>query len=469
MHVQLATKSKLFSSEAVTYGAAANTGVSAITLAHPGTLPRLNRKAVDYAVRMGLACNCGITPRNYFSRKNYFYPDLPKGYQLTQHSTPVCTGGAVTIELEGVEKEIGLDHIHLEEDAGKSLHEGDEPYSSIDLNRAGTPLIEIVTAPDFRNGEEACQFLYEIRKLVRWLGIGDGNMEEGSLRCDVNISVRRAGDSRLGTRVEIKNLNSLRFVREAISGESRRMIELLESGASVEQETRHFDERTGVTRPGREKEEAHDYRYFTEPDLPPFTLGVEEIEACRKQIPELPRKRRARFIREFGLSSYDAGILTEERELADYFEKMLEAGSGPKPSANWIIGPILSWLNANHGAIDSFPISPETMAKMSQLVEGGKMSFSVAGSRLMKELLQDPAANPEAVASAKDLLKQEDDGFLEAIIDEVLRNFAPKVEAYRKGRKGLLALFVGEVMKKTRGKADPEIVNSLILKKINTQ
>jgi aspartyl-tRNA(Asn)/glutamyl-tRNA(Gln) amidotransferase subunit B len=465
VHIQLSTKSKLFSGESTEFGASPNTQLSAITLAHPGTLPRLNRKAVEFGVRLGLAIGSEISATNYFSRKNYFYPDLPKGYQVTQHSTPICTGGKVEIDLDNQVRYIQLHHIHLEEDAGKSIH-GDH-FTSIDLNRAGTALLEMVTEPVLRTGEEAYQFLLEVRRLVRFLGICDGNMDEGSLRCDANVSVRKKGEQGLGTRVEIKNLNSMRFVRAAINYEGERLAGILASGGKIKQETRAFDDHTGTTFSSREKEEAHDYRYFPEPDLPPFIVGKEMLAKIKNEMPRLPRERKTDYIAGLGLSVYDAGNLVEEKEISEYFEEMVKAGAGSKAAANWILGPIRSWLNANNMDIAEFPITPGRLAKAVKMVEDGQLSFSNASTRLFREMITDPAADPRELAVAKDLVKLSDAGSLEAVIDEVLQNFASKVLEYRKGKKGLLSLFVGEVMKRTRGQADPKLTNEILLEKLN--
>ena len=467
VHVQLSTITKLFSSESTAFGDEPNSGVGPITLAHPGTLPMLNRKAVEYAMRLGLALESQITPFNYFSRKNYFYPDLPKGYQVTQHTTPVCMGGKLTVTVDGTGREIALHHIHLEEDAGKSIHDNEEVYSSIDLNRAGTPLLEIVTEPVIRNGEEAYQFLYEVRRLVRYLDICDGNMEQGNLRCDANVSVRKKEHSELGTRIEIKNLNSMRFVREAINYESERLVKILESGESIKQETRSFDDRTMTTRSSREKEEAHDYRYFPEPDLPPFVLSEEKVRLVREQMPVLPQQRKRRYMGELGQSEYDAAILTEDKDFSDYYEKLLVQNANPKSAANWMIGPVRSWLNANNRKIDQFPVTPVRISSLISMVEDGKISFSMASTRLLNEVILNPAADPMELAVAKNLLKQSDATALEAVVDEVLQNFAAKVNEYRKGKKGLLSMFVGEVMKRTGGQADPQVTNQLLQKKLN--
>lgn len=355
VHAQLLTQSKLFCGDSIAFGAEPNTHVSPVTLGHPGTLPKMNRRAIEFAVKMGLACHCEIEKDNYFARKNYFYPDLPKGYQVSQHTTPVCKGGFVTIKTPEGTKNIRLNRIHMEEDAGKSLHDVDERNTCIDFNRAGTPLIEIVTEPDIRGGEEAFAYLSEIRKLVRYLEICDGNMEEGSLRCDANISVRKKGDTQLGTRVEVKNLNSIRNVKRAIDTEAKRLIDILKQEGTIVQQTRSFDANTGTTFAIRDKEDADDYRYFPEPDLSPFHLQDEFVELIRKSIPELPEARRKRYVSALQLSEYDALLITEEKAFADYFEQLIEKTPDCKASANWMLGPVKAWLNENNKEINDFP------------------------------------------------------------------------------------------------------------------
>ncbi len=468
VHAQLLTNSKLFCGDSIAYGAAPNTHISPITLAHPGTLPMMNRKAIEYAISMGLACGCSIEQENYFARKNYFYPDLPKGYQVSQHSTPICRGGMVQVRVEGETKTIRLNRIHLEEDAGKSLHDIDEENTCIDYNRAGTALIEIVTEPDIRSSAEAFAFLGEIRKLVRYLGICDGNMEEGSLRCDANISVRKKGDPRLGTKVEIKNLNSIRNVKRAIDAEAARLISLLEKGEPVIQETRSFDAGTGTSFATREKEDADDYRYFPEPDLTPFRISNDFIERTREKLPVLQPERVQRYTSVFQLSDYDATVLTEDRGFADYFEELCRYNPHYKASANWMLGPVRSWLNENGREIEDFPIDPRTLASLLQMVENGLLSFSTASTRLLPLLTVDPLADPMQLATAHNLLQQSDNSALEPIIDGVLEKYAEKVKEYRKGKKGVLSLFVGEVMKRSGGKADPKVTNQILLEKLNS-
>ncbi|MEP6700418.1 MAG: Asp-tRNA(Asn)/Glu-tRNA(Gln) amidotransferase subunit GatB [Bacteroidota bacterium] len=479
VHAQLLTKSKLFCGDSIVFRAEPNTHVSPITLGYPGTLPKINQKAIEFAIKMGLACYCEIEKHNYFARKNYFYPDLPKGYQVTQHTTPVCIGGFVKIKTAEGDKNIRLNRIHLEEDAGKSLHDIDEINTCIDFNRAGTPLIEIVTEPDLRSGEEAFAFLTEIRKLVRYLEICDGNMEEGSLRCDANISVRKKSDTQLGTKVEVKNLNSIRNVKRAIESEAKRLIELLGKGENIIQQTRSFDANNGTTFATRDKEDADDYRYFAEPDLTPFYLKDEFIETIRQSIPELQEERIKRYTTALQLSLYDAAVLTEEKAFTDYFEKIIaspppssQSGEGvavgAKAAANWMLGPVRSWLNENGKEINEFPLLPGQLSILIALVNSGKLSFSAAASKIFPQLLKEPAKSPEQIATEQNLLQQSDLSAIGLVIDEVLNKFADKVTEYKKGKKGLLALFVGEVMKQSKGKADPRITSELLLEKLKS-
>ncbi len=479
VHAQLLTKSKLFCGDSTAYGAQPNTNISPITLGHPGTLPKMNRKAIEYAIKMGLACHCQIEQQNWFARKNYFYPDLPKGYQVSQHTTPICVGGFIKIKTGSspgslVEKNIRLNRIHMEEDAGKSLHDVDEENTCIDYNRAGTPLIEIVSEPDLNSGEEAFTFLNEVRKLVRYLEICDGNMEEGSLRCDANISVRRKGDLKLGTKVEVKNLNSARHVKRAIEAEAKRLISMLESGGTIIQQTRGFDADSGTTFSIRDKEDADDYRYFAEPDLTPFYLQDEFIERIRAGIPALPEERIKKYTTTLKLSGYDAAVLAEEKAFSDYFDELISAllppkeglGTRPKAAANWMLGPVRSWLNENNRAMEEFPIGAVQLAKLIELVDTGKVSFSAASSKLFTQLLQTPGEDAEHIAIQENLLQQSDAAAIEPLIDKVLEKLADKVTEYKKGKKGLLALFVGEVMKQSNGKADPRLTNELLLEKL---
>jgi aspartyl-tRNA(Asn)/glutamyl-tRNA(Gln) amidotransferase subunit B len=468
VHAQLLTKSKLFCGDSIAYGSEPNTQVSPITLAHPGTLPKMNKKAIEFAIKMGLACHCEIERQNYFARKNYFYPDLPKGYQVSQHTTPICKEGFVKIKSEKAEKKIRLNRIHMEEDAGKSLHDVDENNTCIDYNRAGTPLIEIVSEPDIRSSDEAYSYLTELRKLVRYLEVCDGNMEEGSFRCDANISVRKKGATKLGTRVEVKNLNSIRNVKRAIDFEAQRLIDLLENGETIVQQTRSFDANNGTTFAIRDKEDADDYRYFADPDLTPFHLEDDFIEMIRQSIPALQEERVKKYTSVWQLPEYDEYVLTDERETAEYFEKIAEKTSNYKAASNWMLGPVKSWLNENNKSINEFPLKPEAIAKLIQLIDAGKVSFSIASGKLFSYLLNDPAKEPEQIAIEQNLVQQSDVNSLEPIINEVLEKHAGKVLEYKKGKKGLLSLFVGEVMKRSKGKADPKATNEILLEKLKS-
>jgi aspartyl-tRNA(Asn)/glutamyl-tRNA(Gln) amidotransferase subunit B len=468
VHAQLLTKTKLFCGDPIAYGAEPNTQVSPVTLAHPGTLPVMNRKAVEYAVRMGLACGSEIEKNNYFARKNYFYPDLPKGYQVSQHTTPVCAGGKIKIEVAGVEKWINLNRIHLEEDAGKSIHDLDPEYTCIDYNRAGTPLIEIVSEPDLRSGDEAFAYLTEVRKLVRYLEICDGNMEEGSLRCDANISVRKKGDEKLGTKVEIKNLNSIRNVKRSIEVESKRLIEILESGGIVKQETRSFDANKGTSFSTREKEDADDYRYFPEPDLSPFELSDQFIEQIRSTLPVLPGQRITKYTRELNLTDYDARIIAEDRSFSDYYDSLIGHTTNYKAAANWMLGPVKTAINEAGIEINDFVLLPETLASVIAMVDDGKISFTQASTKLFNHLVKTGETDAEAAAIKLNLVQESDAGSIGIIVDEVLNKFADKVVEYKKGKKGLLSLFVGEVMKRSKGKADPKLTNDILLERLKS-
>ncbi|ANH83380.1 aspartyl/glutamyl-tRNA amidotransferase subunit B [Niabella ginsenosidivorans] len=466
VHAQLLTSSKLFCGDSIAFGAPPNTHVSPITLAHPGSLPKMNEKAIEYAVKLGLACHCDIEQKNYFARKNYFYPDLPKGYQISQHTTPICKNGFITVKTSSGTKNIRLNRIHMEEDAGKSLHDVDAYNTAVDYNRAGTPLVEIVTEPDIRSSEEAFAYITELRKLVRYLEVCDGNMEEGSLRCDANISVRLKGAEKLGTKVEVKNLNSIRNVKKAIDFEAERLMNLLEKGATIRQQTRSFDAGSGTTFAIRDKEDAEDYRYFPDPDLPPFDLKDAYIAAIRSRIPALPAERIQRYTLEYQLPEYDAQVITEEREVADYFEAIIQQCSNYKAAANWMLGPVKNWLNEHNTPISCFPIKPDQIAGLVDVVGSGKVSFSIASTKLFQLLLQHPDETPLALAEKNNLIQQSATADLEPVVNAVLERLADKVIAYKKGKKGLLALFVGEVMKQTKGKADPKKTNELLLEKL---
>jgi aspartyl-tRNA(Asn)/glutamyl-tRNA(Gln) amidotransferase subunit B len=468
VHAQLLTESKLFCGDSAAFGGGPNTHISPITLAHPGTLPRLNKKAVEYAIRMGLACHCEISRNNYFARKNYFYPDLPKGYQLSQHTTPVCIGGYVTIRTAEGEKAIRLNRIHMEEDAGKSIHDADPESTCVDYNRAGVPLVEIVTEPDIRSGDEAYAYLTELRKLLRYLAICDGNMEEGSMRCDANISVRKKGDPNLGTKVEVKNLNSIRNVKKAIEFEAERLVELVEKGEPVIQQTRSFDAGNGTTFALRTKEDANDYRYFADPDLTPFRVTDAMLQSIRADIPALPEERIARYVSELQLTDYDARVICDEKETSDYFEAVIEHTGNYKAVANWMLGPVKSWLNENNLSISSFPIPAATLAALITLIDSNQLNFSIASTRVLPALLKSPSKAPLEIAKELNLLQDSDEGNVAAWIEEVMNKMPEKVAEYRKGKKGLMGLFVGEVKKISKGKADPKLTNDILLKKLQS-
>jgi len=466
VHAQLATQSKLFCGDSTSFRAEPNTQVSPITLGHPGTLPKTNQKAVEYAIRMGLACHCDIEQVNYFARKNYFYPDLPKGYQISQHTTPICKGGYVTIHTSTGRKEVQLNRIHLEEDAGKSIHDLDEHNTCIDLNRAGTPLIEIVTEPDMHSAEEAWHYVTEIRKLVQWLGICDGNMEEGSLRCDANVSVRLRGTTTLGTKVEVKNLNSIRNVKKAIEFEIERIIQLLEKGEQVKQQTRSFDASNDTTFAIRDKEEANDYRYFPDPDLAPFHLTDTFIADIQQKLPELPAELEARLIASYGLSEYDAKQLCDTLSTVNYFEAVAKYTPHYKAIANWILGPIRQYLNEQQQDFTSLSLSPTGLSALIELVQDSKVSFSVASSKLLPLLLE-KESDPLQLATSMNLIMVNDENMLEKWVDEAIAAMPDKAVEYKKGKKGLIGLFVGEVKKRSKGQADPKLVTALLEQKLN--
>lgn len=470
VHARLLTRSKLFCGDSSFFGDEPNTNISPITLAHPGTLPKMNKEAIGFAVKLGLACNSEIEKQNYFARKNYFYPDLPKGYQVSQHTTPICKGGYVPIKTTTGKKNVQLTRIHMEEDAGKSLHDVYENETALDFNRAGVPLLEIVTEPDLRCGDEAYAYLTELRKLVRYLEICDGNMEEGSLRCDANISVRKKGDTKLGTRVEVKNLNSMRNVKTAIEFEADRLITLLENGETIQQQTRSFDANIGTTFAIRDKEDAEDYRYFPEPDLTPFDLTEEFISSIKASLPVLQQERIKKYTSIHQLSEYDATALTEEKDLSNYFEQLVQSNYGikPKSAANWMLGPVKTWLNDENKNINEFPVSPVNLSSLIKMVEENKISFSAGSSKIFPVLIAEPDADPLQQAGKMNLLMDSNLDHILPIADAVLLQFEDKVKEYRKGKKGLLALFVGEVIKRSKGKADPKIVNEILNQKLNS-
>ncbi|HQO32781.1 MAG TPA: Asp-tRNA(Asn)/Glu-tRNA(Gln) amidotransferase subunit GatB [Chitinophagales bacterium] len=466
VHAQLNTRTKIFAADEASFGAAPNAHISPITLGLPGVLPRLNRAVLEKAIRMGIACHCNISEVNHFARKNYFYADLPKGYQISQDKLPICLGGYVSIEVDGKQRDIRLTRIHMEEDAGKNNHELDPDFSLIDLNRAGVPLIEIVSEPDIHTSEEAYAYLTEIRKLVRFLDICDGNMEEGSLRCDANVSVRLKGDTKLNTRVEVKNMNSIRNVKRAIEIEARRQIDIMESGGEVEQETRSFNQADGTSFTLRSKEHAHDYRYFPEPDLPPVIIRQDTIEAIRAKMPMLPKELAEQFMREYQLPAYDAHVLTDDKEIADYYQELVQHTAHYKAAANWVMGEIKSYLNEHHLTYADFTVRPKQIATILALLHQDKINSNAAKTIFHKMAEGDPQSAQE-IAESNNLLQSSDSNELEAWVQQALATMPDKVAEYKKGKKGNLNLFMGIVMKISKGKADPKLTTALLEKLLN--
>ena len=465
VHAQLLTKTKLFCGDTTTFGKEPNTQVSAISLAHPGTLPKMNREGIRLAVMLGLATGSAIVQHNYFARKNYFYPDLPKGYQISQHTTPICKGGQLEITVGKQKKVVRLNRIHMEEDAGKSIHESQGQFTQLDFNRAGTPLLEIVTEPDLRSAEEAAAYVTTLRKLVRHLGVCDGNMEEGSLRCDVNISVRKKGDEKLGTKVEIKNLNSVRFIKKAIEYESRQLMEKLEKGETVLQQTKGLDEASFTTYVIRTKEDEDDYRYFPEPDLPPFFISTEFIEELRNAMPPLPSEVKIKVQQQYSLPEYDAGLLAEDMELANYFFALTEHTNHYKAAANWVLGPVKNLL-AESEAVDLTNLKPASLAELIRFIEEGIISYGTAAQKVFPQMVVQPDLDISGFIAEQNLQMQSGSE-TEAYIEAALTKHAQKITEYKKGKKGLLSLFVGEVMKLSRGKANAEEVTKRIQEKLN--
>lgn len=465
VHAQLLTNTKLFCGDTTVFGEAPNTQVSIVSLAHPGTLPKLNREAIRLAVTLGLATRSAIVQQNYFARKNYFYPDLPKGYQISQHTTPICKGGYVEITVGKEKKLVRLNRIHIEEDAGKSVHEAASGCTQLDFNRAGTPLLEIVTEPDLRSAEEAAAYVTTLRKLVRHLRVCDGNMEEGSLRCDVNISVRPKGEEKLGTKVEIKNLNSIRHIRKAVEVESRNLIEKLERGETILQQTKGLDDETFTTYVIRTKEDEDDYRYFPEPDLPPFVVTDEEIENIRQRMPPLQSEIKESLLQQYGLPEYDAALLSEDMELATYFMRVAKETANTKAAANWVIGPVKNYLSEDDLAAEAFTLQPSAVAALINLIDEGVISYGIASQKIFSHLLSHPEADIQQYIETEGLRMQSGTG-VDAFIDASLTKYAQKITEYKKGKKGLLSLFVGEVMKLSKGKANAEEVTQKILEKL---
>ncbi len=464
VHIRLATKTKLFSSDSAEYGGIPNGHTSVLTLAHPGTLPMLNASAVRMAIKLGLACHCTINPFSYFARKHYFYPDSPKGFQTTQHTAPICIGGYLSLSTG---KKIHIHHIHLEEDAAKSLHDQEPGFTWIDYNRAGTPLMELVTEPCIESADDAAAFVSELHRLVQWIEVSDGNMEEGSLKCDVNISARKAGDTLLGTKVEIKNVNSIRNIRKAASVEAERLIGCLQSGEKIIQQTRSFDANTDTTFSLREKEEANDYRYFPEPDLPPIHLSEAYIESVRASLPELPQALIERLKEQYQLNDYDATQISLDKKAVQYFEKINLFTNQSKQAANWINGAIKQYLNDGGFEFDAFPIAPEKIADIIHLIESNTISHTAATSRLFPALISEPSADVESLANSLNIIQISDANELTEWVQQAIDKMPDKVLAYQKGKKGLIGLFMGEVKKISGGKADAQITLQLLEEKLN--
>ncbi len=466
VHAQLSTESKLFCSDPNQFGAEPNQHTSVISLGHPGSLPMLNGKVVEYAIKLGLATHAKIASSLTFARKNYFYTDLPKGYQISQHEAPICEGGYINIRMPKGNKMIRLTRIHIEEDAGKSLHDQQPDASLIDLNRAGVPLLEIVSEPDLRSGEEAQAYIGELRRLVRYLEICDGNMEEGNLRCDANVSVKKKSETKLGTRTEIKNLNSMSNVRKAIEFEINRQIALFDEGGKVVQQTLSYDDQRNHTFPLRSKEEAEDYRYFPEPDLNPFLINQKWILEIRSGLPALPQERFIKYTGVFQLSEQEAAVLVESPDLARYFEALADQSGQLKMAVNWMLGPVKSWLNEHHARMDDFPLSAGKLASLIIMAAEGKVSYSAAQQRIFPELIRRPDADPIALARQLDLIQESGTEAIMKHVHASLDKYPEKIREYHYGQKGLVGLFMGEVMKSSGGKADPSLANKIIIQEL---
>ncbi|OAG28760.1 Asp-tRNA(Asn)/Glu-tRNA(Gln) amidotransferase subunit GatB [Thermodesulfatator autotrophicus] len=459
VHAQLLTKSKIFCSCSTEFGAAPNSHVCPVCCGMPGTLPVLNKRVVDFAIKLALATKARVNPVSVFARKNYFYPDLPKGYQISQYELPLAEGGYIEIEVNGAKKKVGLVRIHMEEDAGKLIHDETRPVSYVDLNRTGVPLLEIVSEPDMRSPEEAVAYLKKLRSILRYLEICDGNMEEGSLRCDANISVRPKGSDKFGTKVELKNMNSFKHVQKALEYEIKRQIALILDGKEVIQETRLFDVSRGVTQSMRGKEEAHDYRYFPDPDLVPIEIDDNWIKEVAETLPELPDAKKERFIKEYNLPEYDAEIITSSRKLAEFFEACAKALPKPKLISNWIMTEVLRELNKEGKEIDETNLTPENFVELLKLLDEGVISSTVA-KKIFPEVYK--GANPAKIVEEKGLKQESDEAALEALCQKILEANPKEVEKYRQGKKNVIGFFVGQVMRETKGKANPKIVNKIL-------
>jgi len=465
VHAQLQTNTKIFCGCETRFGEEANTRTCPVCIGMPGVLPVLNKKALEYVIKTGLATHCTISPYSRFARKNYFYPDLPKGYQISQYELPVCEHGHVEIVVEGAVKRIGLTRIHLEEDAGKNLHQTESNASLVDLNRAGTPLMEIVSEPDIRTPEEASEYLKKLRSILRYIEVSDADMEKGNFRCDANVSIRPVGTKEFGTRAEIKNVNSFKFVQKAIEYEIKRQAQILDEGGRVVQETRLFDSTKGITFSMRSKEEAHDYRYFPEPDLVPVVTSPETVEAIGKTIPELPDVKRERFVKTYELPEYDADLLTQSRALATYYEEIVKRSGQPKVVSNWMMGELMRLLNAEGKEIEECPLKPDRFAGMIKMISDGVISTKIA--KTVFEEMYKTGKDAETVVKEQGLVQVSDTGAIEKIIEEVIKANPSQHADYKAGKEKLFGFFVGQVMKASKGKANPDMVNQLLKKKLS--
>lgn len=465
VHAQLQTRSKIFCSCATSFGDEPNTRTCPVCIGMPGVLPVLNEKAVEYTVRTGLAMHCSINPYSRFARKNYFYPDLPKGYQISQYEIPLCEKGYIEIVVDGKVKRIGITRIHLEEDAGKNIHQSPGNASLVDLNRAGTPLMEIVSEPDIRSPEEAVEYLKKLRAILRYIGVSDADMEKGNFRCDANVSLRPLGSTEFGTRAEVKNVNSFKFIQKALEYEIKRQAAILDDGGVVVQETRLFDSDKGITFSMRSKEEAHDYRYFPEPDLVPVRFPQGRIEAIRMSIPELPDEKRERFVRDYGLPEYDADMLTQSRASADFFEETVRLSGQAKAVSNWMMGELARLMNADGLEMEDCPLKPSHLAGMLRLLSEGVISTKIA--KTVFEEMYRSGKDAETVVKEKGLQQVSDTDAIEKIIADVIADNPKQATEYKAGKEKLFGYFVGQVMKASQGKANPDLVNELLKKKLN--
>lgn len=465
VHSQMLTETKIFCGCPTKFGSEPNTQTCPVCIGMPGVLPVLNKKALEFAIKTGLAMHCRISPYSRFARKNYFYPDLPKGYQISQYELPICEHGYIEVIIDGEIKKIGITRVHMEEDAGKNIHGEEENYSFVDLNRAGVPLMEIVSEPDIRSPIEAVEYMKKLRTILRYLGVCDGNMEQGSLRCDANISVRPVGQKEYGTRTEVKNINSFRFVEKALDYEIKRQIKVLENGGKIVQDTRLWDSTRSITESMRGKEEAHDYRYFPEPDLVSIIVEQKWIDEIKKSLPELPDIKRKRFVSDYGLPEHDADFLTSEKPLADWYEKAVKLGGQPKAVSNWIMSDLLRLLNAENKSIDACPLKPKQLVDMLKLIENGTISGKIA--KTVFEEMYKTGKDAEVIVEEKGLVQISDAGAIDKAIDEVIAKHPNEVDRFRFGEEKLIGFFVGQVMKLTKGKANPQMVNELLKKKLS--